>query len=177
VARYRIDPGSSRLWISARSPVHPMSIWADGIEGELRFDLLDDGLDLGAGPEGWLTLPVERLSAGRRLEDVELLRRIEARRFPTIDGVLTSVDGAGPAGGYHVTGEVGFHGVTRRCKDVVTLERLDSATIRLVGRSSFDVREFGIDPPRWLFVRMEPEVEVRVEIMAQAVADAPEGGT
>ena len=172
--RYRIDPGSSRLWISARSTVHPMSISADGIEGELSFALDGDGeadrLDLGIAPGGWMTLPVERLSAGHRLEDIELLRRIESRRFPTIDGVLTSVDLSGESDRYQVTGDVAFHGVTRSCKDEVTLQRLDDDTIRLAGRSTFDMRDFGLEPPRWLFVRMEAEVEVRVEITAQAVA-------
>jgi hypothetical protein len=41
--------------------------------------------------------------------------------------------------------------------------------IRLTGRSSFDVRDFGMEPPRILMLKVEPQVEVKVEIVAERV--------
>jgi hypothetical protein len=35
---------------------------------------------------------------------------------------------------------------------------------------AFDVRDFGMEPPRMLFLRVEPEVAVRVEIIAEREA-------
>jgi hypothetical protein len=39
--------------------------------------------------------------------------------------------------------------------------------LRLEGRSTFDIRDFGMDPPRILMLRVHPEVAVRVEIVAE----------
>jgi len=44
---------------------------------------------------------------------------------------------------------------------------VDDRTIRLVGESTFDVRDFGMEPPRILMLRVEPDVYVRVEIIAE----------
>ena len=47
------------------------------------------------------------------------------------------------------------------------IEQVDGDTIRLAGESRFDVRDFGMEPPRILMLRVEPEVEVRVELVAR----------
>jgi hypothetical protein len=36
----------------------------------------------------------------------------------------------------------------------------------LDGKSHFDIREFGMEPPRMLMLKVEPEVDIRVEIIA-----------
>ena len=43
---------------------------------------------------------------------------------------------------------------------------MDERTIRLAGASRFDIRDFGMEPPKVLLLKVEPEVEVRVEIFA-----------
>jgi hypothetical protein len=43
---------------------------------------------------------------------------------------------------------------------------IDEQTIHLDGTSSFDIREFGMEPPRMLMARVEPEVDIRIEIVA-----------
>jgi polyisoprenoid-binding protein YceI len=171
VARYRIDPGRSRVWIDARSNVHPIHSSTDGLEGHVE---LGPDRDRSAGAAGRLSLPVTRLSSGNRLEDRELYRRVEARRFPTIDGVLVAMR---PSGGdrFRVSGDVTFRGVTRRYEDEMTVRRLDERTVALEGASSFDIRDFGMQPPRILLLRVEPEVTVRVEIVAVEEAGAGSG--
>jgi hypothetical protein len=49
----------------------------------------------------------------------------------------------------------------------MTLTVVDDHTIRLEGESTFDVRAFGMEPPRILMLRVEPDVKVRVEILAE----------
>ena len=34
------------------------------------------------------------------------------------------------------------------------------------GESQFDIREFGMEPPRMLMLKVQPEVGIRVEIVA-----------
>jgi hypothetical protein len=48
----------------------------------------------------------------------------------------------------------------------MTIHGVDDATIELAGRSRCDIREFGMEPPRTLMLKGEPEVTVRVEIQA-----------
>ena len=44
---------------------------------------------------------------------------------------------------------------------------VDDKTVRLTGQSTFDIRDYGMDPPRILMLRVEPDVVVRVEIIAK----------
>ena len=48
----------------------------------------------------------------------------------------------------------------------MTIRPVDDRTIQLAGASRFDIREFGMEPPRVLLLKVEPEVDVRVEIVA-----------
>ncbi len=56
--------------------------------------------------------------------------------------------------------------MVRSYQDEMTLNVVDDHTIQLEGESTFDIRDFGMEPPRILMLRVEPEVEVRVEIVA-----------
>ena len=73
---------------------------------------------------------------------------------------------AGDDGRYRVSGDLAFRGVVRHCEDEMTVEVVDDDTIRLDGESTFDIRDFGMEPPRILMLRVHPEVVVRVEIVA-----------
>jgi polyisoprenoid-binding protein YceI len=165
MARYRIEPKRSRVWIDARSSLHPIKSTTDGLEGHIDLEISDGVIDVGAGPAGRLSLPVGRLSSGNKLEDRELQKRIEARRYPTIDGVLTDIRTAAD-GRYLVSGELTFRGIARQVRDEMTIEIVDDRTLHLAGRSRFDIRDFGMEPPRILMLKVEPRVDVRVDIVA-----------
>ena len=168
MARYRIVPELSRVWIDARSSLHPIHSSTDGLEGFIELEADGGGqVEVTNPPAGKLSLPVSRLSSGNRLEDRELHKRIDARRFPTIDGVLTNMERIGDDGRYRVSGDLAFRGVSRQCQDEMNVELVDDRTVRLEGKSTFDVRDFGLEPPRILMLRVEPDVVVRVEIVAQ----------
>ena len=47
------------------------------------------------------------------------------------------------AGSYLVGGDIAFRGVSRHHEDVMSIENVDEQTIRLAGKSTFDIREFG----------------------------------
>jgi polyisoprenoid-binding protein YceI len=163
IPRYR------RLWIDARSSVHAIHSTAEGLDGFVDLDADGDAV-VGSYPTAQLSFPVSRLSSGNRLEDRELQKRIDARRYPIIRGVLTGVVPVADEGRFLVRGDLSFRGVTRSAEDYMTLSTVDRRTIRLAGESSFDVRDFGMEPPRILMLRVEPDVKVRVEIVAAAEA-------
>jgi polyisoprenoid-binding protein YceI len=109
---------------------------------------------------------VKRLKSGNLLEDREMLRRINARRYPTIDGAVTAAVLTGDNGEQRVRGDVTFRGETRSCEDVVTVT-VDEDSVLVDGRSTFDIREFGMEPPHILLLRVDPDVEVQIAISAE----------
>jgi polyisoprenoid-binding protein YceI len=167
VARYVIAPERSHVWIDARSNVHPIHSSTDGLEGFVDLALSPEGeVDLSAPMSGKLSLTVDRLSSGNRMEDRELQKRIDARRFPTIAGELDTIEKSDDDGRYRVSGDITFRGVSRHHEDLMKIGSVDDQTIQLDGRSSFDIRDYGMEPPRMLMLKVEPVVEVRVEIFA-----------
>ena len=165
--RYRILPPRSRVWIDARSNVHPIHTEAVGLEGWIEFDVDDGKVNVDQTPRGHLEYPVENLKSGNALEDRELRRRIDTRRYPTIAGDLKSMKLADEPSRYIVGGDLTFRGVTRTYEDEMDIEMVDGDTVRLTGQSSFDIRDFGMEPPRILMLKVQPEVTVRVEIVAE----------
>ena len=156
------------VWIDAQSSLHPIHAETDGLEGDLELDVDAGGrLNPTAEPRARLSFPVAQLRSSNPLEERELKRRIEARKFPTISGVLTSMKQDGAVGRYLVEGEITFRGVTNTYEEEMSLEQTDGNTIKLTGGATFDVRDFGMDPPRILLLRVHPDVAVRVEIIAE----------
>jgi polyisoprenoid-binding protein YceI len=167
VARYCIAPDRSFVWISGRSNVHPLHTTTDGLEGYVDISFSSEGsVDVTAPVTGNLSLAVDNLSSGNRLEDRELQRRVDARRFPTIEGVLRKIVQSDVNGSYRVSGDITFRGVSCFHEDMMSIRSVDEETIQLGGTSSFDIREFGLEPPRMLLLKMDPEVEIRIEILA-----------
>ncbi len=167
MSRYSIVPDRSQVWIDARSNLHPIHSSTSGLEGYVELDLAPSGtVDLAGTAAGRLSLPVNRLKSGNRMEDRELQKRIDARKFPRIEGQLEQIAPDGSDASYRVSGEVTFRGVSRRHEDRMDIRPLDDRTIRMSGESSFDIRDFGMQPPKVLLLKVEPEVQVRVEIYA-----------
>jgi polyisoprenoid-binding protein YceI len=167
VARYEIDPTRSRVFIHASSSVHPIHSETEGLEGWLDLEIGSGGRpDVTVAPSARLSLAVAKLRSGNLLEDRELLRRIDAKRFPTIEGSLTELTEPGEDGRGAARGDVTFRGVTRSCAGELTITSADGHTIHVEGQARFDVRDFGMDPPRILMLRVHPEVDVRIDVVA-----------
>jgi polyisoprenoid-binding protein YceI len=157
------------VWIDARSSLHPIHSETTGLEGWFEADVQGGGrINPAVTPHARLELAVDEMTSGNPLYDREMRRRIDARRYPTISGQLTFMKSTEHDGRYLVGGEITFRGVTKPYEDEVTLTQLDDATVRLEGEHTFDVRDFGMEPPRILALRVYPDVKVRVEIIAKA---------
>ena len=147
--------------------MHPIHSATTGLEGFVDLELEPSGtLDLATAPSGHLSLSVDKLKSGNRMEDRELQKRIEAQKFPKIEGVLEKMVREDSDGSYRVSGDIKFRGVSRRHEDLMKIEEVDDHTIRLSGSSRFDIREFGMQPPKVLMLKVEPEVDVGVDIYA-----------
>ena len=164
--RFRIIPERSRVWLEASSSVHPIHGEAAGLSGSIEMQFNGSGLDPSSPPQIAVELPVEQLKSGNRLEDAEMMRRIDARRYPTIRGVVKDMKPQGADGRYMVTGELTFHGVTQTVEGEVTMSRPDDKTVVFEGEREFDIRDFKVSPPKILMLKVHPEVKVRIRVEA-----------
>jgi polyisoprenoid-binding protein YceI len=162
---FTFDSTRSCVWVNARSNLHPINTETRGLEGWVEAAVHPDGsLDLDVPVTGRLELLVDRLSSGNQLYDRELKRRIDARRYPLIEGQITSVTATDDPTTYLVAGDLTFHGKTRRFEQEMAIAVHSEATIELTGAYVFDIREFGMKPPSMLMLKVYPEVSVRVEL-------------
>jgi polyisoprenoid-binding protein YceI len=164
-ARFKFDSARSYLRVSGRSSLHPIDTETRGITGWFEASASEDGaLDLDDPVTGVLELAVDRLTSGNLLYDRELRRRINARRYPTIGARLVGVAPSGGNGTYLVTGDVTFHGRTLTFEHDMAI-RFDRDQVTLSGEDVFDIRQFGMEPPSMLMVRVYPEISVRLELV------------
>jgi polyisoprenoid-binding protein YceI len=164
VARYRVLPERSKLWVDARSSLHPIRVESSALSGAIELELADGNLDLSKSPSGTLELEAESLKTGNRLEDSQLQRQLEVRKFPRIRGQIRQVSANG--GRYHVRGDLSLHGVTKPIEGDVMLRAIDDVTVEVEGEKVIDLRDFGLQPPRILMLKVYPEVKVRAKVVA-----------
>jgi polyisoprenoid-binding protein YceI len=146
--------------------MHPIHGEAEGLEGSIEADMAEGRIDVSGAPRIQIELPVEKLQSGKKLEDVEMMRRIDARRFPKITGETTEVKENG-GGRYRIRGDLTFHGVTRQVEGEVTVSAPDEHSLVIEGEQVFDIRDFGVQPPKILMLKVHPDVRVRVKVVAQ----------
>ena len=163
--KFRVVPNRSRLLIEATSSLHPIRVDTTGLEGAFETALIDDRPDLTVPPTGRIEIDAERLMTGNILYDRELERRLEMRKYPRIRGEIVAVRADGDDR-YLVRGNLSLHGVTRPVEGRVRMRVLEDGTIEAEGEHVFDMRDFQLDPPRLLMLKVHPQVRVRGRLVA-----------
>ncbi|HKD67212.1 MAG TPA: YceI family protein [Candidatus Binataceae bacterium] len=167
MARYRIVPGRSHLWVEARSSLHPIKAESAAIAGYLETEVSGSGLDLKVPPQGRIEVEVESLKTGNALYDRELERRLETRKYPRIRGEILEVTELDAGRRYRVRGNLSLHGVTKAVEGEVSLRIVDDGNFEIEGEKTFDIRDFGLSPPRILMLQVYPDVKVRGHVVAE----------
>lgn len=166
MARYTIDPEASQVWIAGTSSVHPIHATAAGLEGWIELDC--DGGVLAAEPgfDGTVRIEVAALKSGNRLVDGETRRRIDAKRYPEISGVVTGADRESDDR-LAVRGDLSFRGETRAVEGELTVAVAgDCNRVVVEGSQTFDVREWGLEPPKLALLKVHPDIDVRIHVEA-----------
>ena len=167
LARYDIDPARSRIWAEARSPLHPIRVETPGVEGYLDVEVGSGELRL--GPDAHVELPVELLKSNSSMVDGELQRRLEARKYPLVKGELREARTLGN-GRWLLRGELSLHGARRTMDVEVTLRPGAGGAVELEGSQTIDMRNFDLEPPKLLFLKVDPQVRIRALLVARPSA-------
>lgn len=167
MATFRIVPERSRLSIEARSSLHPIRGESTGIEGTVEATTEDGRSETTVPVQARIEVPVEALKSGNPLYDGEIRRRVDSRRYPMITGEAREMTPGTAPNRFRVVGQVTFHGVTQRAEGEVECSVDAEGALHLEGERTFDVRDFGVQPPRIMMLRVHPEVRVGLSVVAE----------
>jgi hypothetical protein len=155
--RFQIDESAASVVFVASSSVHPIrsvgsvSGWINAV---LNGGVLAEDQELA----GHLEVPLNGLSSGNPLIDREMKRRVDAG----LDSAISArIEETLRVDGNHVTitGTIDFLGVSTLVEGEVVI----LPGPRLVGTGEFDVRWWGLEPPRLLMLRVDPIVTVEID--------------
>ena len=167
MTRYRVVPGTSSIDTEVRSSVHPIHGRATDVSGVVEAAFDGDGKPLLEEPHGgWVEIPVEAIRSGNRLTDLEMQRRADVGRYPTIRFEVTRAWPVNGTDRYRAAVSVTAHGRTQAFEEDFRLQR-NGGRVILDGQHTFDMRDFGVNPPRILTLRVEPQVKVSVRLVVE----------
>jgi polyisoprenoid-binding protein YceI len=167
VPKFRVNTGKSTVKVGLRVNLHPSHIDANALSGVIECEVDDQGNPLLDHPySAELTLPVEAIKSGNGLQDREMRRRFDAGRYPTITARVTKGEALEGAGRYRAAAQLTMHGQTREISGDVELH-VDGTTMTIDGQQVVNVKDFGIDPPRLIILKVEPDVDLQVHIVAE----------
>ena len=119
-------------------------------DGELVFQVPLSGLDTGIG-----------------LRNRHMRTSLDVAHFPQaelrVPGTAVAFPATGKGTESDVQGTLSLHGVSRPCTVHYRVEQWSAGDYRIRGTTRIDMRDFGIEPPSYLGVHVEPAVAVQVD--------------
>jgi len=167
VPRFRVIPDESPVSITAHATGHDTHAQSLGLTGRLVCTFDERGVPrLDAPWSAGLRLPVESIRSGNPIQDRVMRGHLDASRHPNIHVQVTEARALRRRGWYRATADITFHGVTRALTADVTFSH-DGEGLRIEGEQRIDMRDFGVQPPRLLILRVDAVVQVHVRITAR----------
>ena len=165
--RYDLDPDASRVVIHASSSVHPIETEAP-LTGWIELTVGGDGtVDPAAPVAAHVEVPLGGLRSGNPLIDREADRRLDTRHHPTVTGDLQALTPAAGGGELTGIGDLTLKGVTAPIDGRLHVEAIDDGAIALTGETTFEVTDFGVQPPSLLLVKVHATVRVTLDAIAR----------
>jgi hypothetical protein len=180
--RFEVKADRSTLTVEARSSVGPIAFSSTNLEGWIDVELQDGLVAKDTVPAARLEVHVTELTSGNAIYDGELLRRVDARRYPVVTVELRSLHPMGEGNCYRVDGDVTLHGITQRIGGVITAtahERLRRSFNRpqqlersliVAGAQVLDISRFDLAVPAMPLFKIYPDVRLRLHLEADLIA-------
>jgi polyisoprenoid-binding protein YceI len=183
--RYDAQPGG-KVRVEGTSSLHDWAVESRVLGG---FMELEPGFDadlktLTTTPKVEVTIPVRQLKStdNSKKMDANTWEHLSYTNHPAIKYRLLSLTpkaggSAGPASQFEAKGELTVAGVTRTNTMPISMERVDKTKIKVTGKTSLKMTDFGIQPPTIaiLFVKTGDDVKVSFEWLtakSEKTADA-----
>lgn len=164
---FALDPERSRIRIEARTSVGPVAWIGTAVTGSFTATLLDGGaIDLDGPASGEVVVPITNLRSGNRVYDGELLRRIDARRFPKATVALVSAQRLSDTS-VSASASVVFHGQQRSVSGTLGLVVEEDGTVAVTGDQGLDIRDFGLPAPTMLMLKVYPDVRISLALFGR----------
>jgi polyisoprenoid-binding protein YceI len=157
--------------VEARSNVGTVSFGSTQVTGTIEAVRDGDLVDTARGPSAVLSVPLASLSSGNALYDAELQKRLAVNRYPDVTIEMVDAE-AGGGNSYHVSGRVTIHGVTSTLHGGVMLTFPEPDAVLVTGEQTIDIRDFDIDVPSVLMLRIYPDVKVSIQLLARQLQAA-----
>lgn len=165
--RFRVNTAESTVKVGLRVNLHPSHINANAITGFIECEIDEQGnprLDRPYSAE--LMLPVDAIKSGNGIQDREMRRRFDVSRYPTITATVTHGEALEGDGRYRAAAQLTMHGQTREITGDVHIT-VSGTAMTIDGQQVINVKDFGIDPPRLIILKVEPDVDLQVHIVAE----------
>jgi polyisoprenoid-binding protein YceI len=165
---YTIDSAASRVVATARSSVHDTEATLGPLTGTIEADLA--ALDQPGQVTLEIAVDLTAADGGDFLRTRKLRGEIDVRRYPEARFTLSRVVAMDrdPDGAFRATGAgvIAWRGreleIRPEGSGALTEDGIDAAAT-----FTLDIREFGVEPPKFLMLKVEPEVAVSVRIVAR----------
>jgi polyisoprenoid-binding protein YceI len=168
MSRFEPVDGRSELALSGDSSIHPLHTATSELTGYFEATIGEDGqLDLAAPIAGEIEIPVDSIQSGNTLIDREMRNRLNTRRFPHVVAKLIEIRKKSGPGRYQAIGDLTFHGVTKRLEDDLMIQQIDERTIEIQGEINLDVRDFKVEPPKLLALKVHPDVKAKLRFVVE----------
>ncbi|MGI9647765.1 MAG: YceI family protein [Acidimicrobiia bacterium] len=165
--RYRISTVQSTVTLVGETSLHPITVNVTPA-GWLEATVVDGTFEPDSEIAGAVKIAVIEFRSGNPLVDRETRRRLNAKRYPTINGEVTGVVALdGPKA--TVTGNVVFLGQEVELEGDISIADHSDDSLRLTGSGQMDVQWWGLEPPTLLVLKMEPVVTVSIDLVLEPV--------
>lgn len=166
MATYRVESGTA-LAIQARSSIHDTTTSFPKVTGTVEAD--PDTLET-AGATARFTVDMSEFDAGDWLKNRKLRKDLELSKYATSEFELREVRDVVRDGDAFTAVAVGV--IRYRGREVqMQIQGKGTMTadaIEATGSFDLDIRELGMQPPKILMFKVEPEVTVSVTLRARA---------
>jgi len=169
MSTWTIDDARSSVEIHGKSSLHPIhGRLRDGaLSGTVEATVADGVVDTAAPVSGHVEFLMTGLSFGNSMYDRELPKRLDTAKYPlvTLDLVKIQVGGSDT---YQVELRLALHGASVAFDEAVHAAiTADGEMLTVSGEHQFDIRQFGVEPPRMLGMKVHPDFTVNLSLAAK----------
>lgn len=169
MSTWTIVSDQSSVEIHGKSSLHPIHgrLQPGSLTGTVQATVTNGTVDTAAPVTGHIEFPMTSLSFGNAMYDRELPKRLDTQRYPTVTLDLVKIQPV-HEGAYQVALQLALHGSSVTFDEAVQATfDADGGQLTVAGEHRFDIRDFGVEPPRMLGMKVHPDFTVRLSLVAR----------